>query len=314
MGKRSFDAGAIETGAVGRVVIIGDSHVHAIKDALETRSPAHGTGKIVAQRLLKSKPLAAVDGASRQGRLQRLVDSARKIATGKEPPATTAMPASTRRAIASATTAIFGDVSLDDALKLARRLQPEDVLVSVIGGNQHAVFSTIQHPQPFDFELPDGAGVVPEADTEIIPFRTLYPYFLTALRDGDGETIAAFRKSTSARMIQLLAPPPKRMNEWIEQHHDTLFAAEGLARQGVSKPELRLKFWQLQNRAIEEICVELGLEVLTPPENSLDPDGFLARPFYAGDATHANRRYGELVLEQLESMLLRVPANAEKAA
>lgn len=299
MGKRSFDAEAIETGAVGRVVIIGDSHVHAIKDALETRSPAHGTGKIVAQRLLKSKPLAAVDGASRQGRLQRLVDSARKIATGKEPPATTA---------------IFGDVSLDDALKLARRLRPEDVLVSVIGGNQHAVFSTIQHPQPFDFELPDGAGVVPEVDTEIIPFRTLYPYFLTALRDGDGETIAAFRKSTSARMIQLLAPPPKRMNEWIEQHHDTLFAAEGLARQGVSKPELRLKFWQLQNRAIEEICIELGLEVLTPPEGSLDPDGFLARPFYAGDATHANRRYGELVLEQLESMLLRVPANAERAA
>ena len=88
MGKRSFDAEAIETGAVGRVVIIGDSHVHAIKDALETRSPAHGTGKIVAQRLLKSKPLAAVDGSSRQGRLQRLVDChiARASAMGHQMP------------------------------------------------------------------------------------------------------------------------------------------------------------------------------------------------------------------------------------
>jgi hypothetical protein len=299
VGKRSFDTEAIGRGAVGRVVIIGDSHVHAIKDALEARGPSHAKGKIVAQRLLKSKPLPAIDGAPPQGRLRRLVGSARKIATGKRP---------------GAMTAVFGDVSLDDALKLARRLRPEDVLVSVIGGNQHAVFSTIQHPQPFDFELPDGAGRLAAGGAELIPFRTLYPYFRAALRDGDGKTIATFRKSTSARMIQLLAPPPKRMNDWIEQHHDTLFVAEGLARQGVSKPELRLKFWQLQNRAIEEICIELGVEVLRPPESSLDPDGFLARPFFAGDATHANRRYGELVLEQLEAMLLQASANAVKAA
>lgn len=299
MGKRSFDPEAIEPTAVGRVVIIGDSHVHAIKDALEARGPAGAMGKIVAHRLLKSKPLPAVDRAAPQGRLKRLVGSARKIATGKEP---------------RAMTAVLGDVSIVDALKLARRLRPEDVLVSVIGGNQHAVFSTIQHPQPFDVELPDGAEQVAPHGTELIPFRVLYPYFRAALRDGDGETIAALRKSTSARMIQLLAPPPKRMNEWIEQHHDTLFAAEGLARQGVSKPELRLKFWQLQNRAIEEICIELGVEVLRPPVSSLDPNGFLARPFFAGDATHANHRYGELVLEQLESMLLQAPASAEKAA
>ena len=75
-----------------------------------------------------------------------------------------------------------------------------------------------------------------------------------------------------------------------------------------------MKFWQLQNRAIEEICIELGLEVLGPPRGSLDPEGFLARPCYAGDATHANRRYGELVLEQLESMFLPAQAKAEKAA
>jgi hypothetical protein len=144
-----------------------------------------------------------------------------------------------------------------------------------------------------------GPGEI-QPDVELIPFRPLYEYFSEALRLGDGQTIAALRNSTKAQIVHLLAPPPKRENDYIEEHHDTLFAAAGISSLGVSPPGLRMKFWQLQNRAIEEICVELGIETLAPPRDAADPDGFLKRTFYAGDATHANARYGELVLQQLE--------------
>jgi hypothetical protein len=270
---------------LGRAVIIGDSHIHAIKDALQARGSNESAIRIEAKRLLKVKHLPYPAKNEAGG----LLASARKLLKG---------------GARKTATAALGDISFDEALKIARRLGPEDILVSVIGGNQHAVFSTIQHPQPFDFMLPgeatqDGS----RTNTELVPFRALYPYFRVALRDGDGETIAALRKATSARMIHLLAPPPKRMNDWIEQHHDTMFVEEGLTQQGVSKPELRLRFWHLQNRAIHEICGELGVEVLGTPPGASDADGFLARAYYAGDATHANPRYGELVLQQLEAML-----------
>jgi hypothetical protein len=270
---------------IGRAVIIGDSHIHAIKDALQARGSTASDIRIEAKRLLKAKQLSYA--ASDQG--DGLLASARKFLKG---------------GARKNATAALGDISFDEALKIARRLGPADVLVSVIGGNQHAVFSTIQHPQPFDFMLPGEPAENGQLhDTELVPFRALYPYFRTALRDGDGETIAMFRKATSARMIHLLAPPPKRMNDWIEQHHDTMFVEEGLSQRGVSKPELRLRFWHLQNRAIREICDELRVEVLGTPHRASDPDGFLARAYYAGDATHANPRYGELVLQQLEAML-----------
>lgn len=271
-----------------RVVIIGDSHIHAIKEALEARDAGATSQRVEAHRLIKMKQIRGESPAPKYSGIAKLAKAVRATLKVESHP------------IAQA----FGDISLDNALKLARRLKQTDVLVSVLGGNQHAVFSTIQHPQPFDFMLPDANQQEPAAEgASLIPYNALYPYFKVALRDGDGETIARFRKATSARMIHLLAPPPKEPNSWIEEHHDTLFVAEGIARQGVSSPDLRLKFWHLQNRAMEEICAELNVEVLQSPANASEANGFLARTYFAGDATHANPRYGELVLQQLDAFL-----------
>src|SRR5215213_7379662 len=38
---------------------------------------------------------------------------------------------------------VLGDTSFDDFVELSRRLTESDVVISMIGGNQHAVFSTI---------------------------------------------------------------------------------------------------------------------------------------------------------------------------
>jgi hypothetical protein len=51
---------------------------------------------------------------------------------------------------------------------------------------------------------------------------------------------------------------------------------------------------------LEDICQEIGVEVLGPPSGALDEDGFLLPEFYASDATHANPSYGELVVTQAE--------------
>lgn len=274
-----------------RIFVLGDSHIHAVKEALNARGLQGTVVPIEARRLFKTKQVIepTTNSPGRQGWL----------------------PHWARRRLRRRT-AVLGDISFEEGIKAARALGPDDVLVSVIGGNQHAVFSTIQHSQPFDFMLPArNERILPAvANIELIPFRILLEYFSSWLRQGDGGTIRSLRRSTKARMVHLVAPPPKRDNGWIEQHHDTLFASEGIGRLGVSAPELRMKFWRLQNFALREICSELGIEVFDAPQEACDSDGFLVRDCYAGDATHANVRYGELVLQQLEERFTNPKSSA----
>ena len=201
-----------------------------------------------------------------------------------------------------------GDTSLEDFVEIIRRLTPDDLVLSQIGGNQHAVFSTIQHPQRFDFFDPEGRIPV-EADVPIIPFRTLANVFEKGIRNGDGKSLAAIRNATKARVVHIVPPPPKKDNAFIQRFHETHFANEGIASLGVTSPGLRLKFWNLQTSLLEKVCAELGVEMMLPPAGAIDTKGFLATDYYANDATHANFAYGELVLREIESRYLSNQSN-----
>ena len=205
-----------------------------------------------------------------------------------------------------------GDTSFEEFLDIVRPLAPQDIVLSMIGGNQHAVFSTIQHPKRFDFLAP-GEDAKVEEGAELVPYRTLSAVFEKGIRNRDGKSLEALRKATSARVVHIIPPPPKADNGFIQDYHESHFANEGITSHGVSSPALRLKFWTLQTHLLETLCCELGIEVMMPPAASLDAEGFLARDYYANDATHANPPYGELVLREVEARFLTQPV-AEGAA
>lgn len=193
-----------------------------------------------------------------------------------------------------------GDSSLEQFLERVRDAGPDDLVASMIGGNQHAVYSTIQHPQSFDFFNPERDRVDPDVG-EIIPYRALKDVFAYGLRGGDGRSLEALRKATKARIVHIMPPPPKADNDHIIKYHETLFA-DDIAERGVSSPMLRLKFWKLQTRILHRLCGKLGIEVLMPPKRAIDELGFLRPEFYAHDATHGNWLYGERVIRQLEKI------------
>jgi len=197
-----------------------------------------------------------------------------------------------------------GNSTLEDFLALIRAAGPEDLVVSMIGGNQHAVYSTIQHPQPFDFFNPERDPV--EAGVDIVPFHALKDLFARGLRNGDVRTLEAIRKATSAKVVHVIPPPPKADNEHIAKYHETLFAKD-LPERGVSPAMLRLKFWKLQTRLLSKTCAKLDIDILMPPDRVIDELGFLRPEFYAHDATHGNWRYGERIIRQLEKMHPQMP-------
>jgi len=197
-----------------------------------------------------------------------------------------------------------GDTSLEEFVEIIGKLTENDVVLSMIGGNQHAVFSTIQHPQRFDFLEPGGKPVVEEGAV-LIPYRALTSFFEKGIRNRDGKSLEALRQATSARLIHIIPPPPKGDSAFIQQYHESVFANEGITSHGVSSPVLRLKFWNLQTRLLKALCEDLGIEVMMPPKVSVDHKGFLARDYYANDATHANHFYGELLLREVEQRFLK---------
>lgn len=205
----------------------------------------------------------------------------------------------------------IGTTRFESFLKLIGSLGREDLVVSMVGGNQHAVYSTIQHPQRFDFFAPEAKSSA-EADAAIVPYRVIEQVFDIGLRKGDGKLLEAIRAATTARVVHILPPPPKADNEHITQHHETLFKKD-LPELGVSSPELRLKFWNLQKRVLVQICAELGIEVVMPPKRAVDEAGFLRPEFYARDATHGNWLYGERILREIERLRSEPsPARAAK--
>lgn len=195
----------------------------------------------------------------------------------------------------------IGTTSFEDFLKLIGNLRRDDLVVSMIGGNQHAVYSTIQHPQRFDFFTPDADDAIEEG-AEIVPYRAIHEVFWRGLKNGDGRSLEAIRAATVARVVHFLPPPPKEDNEHIAKNHETLFAKD-LPQRGVSSPALRLKFWKLQSRVLMRICKELDIEVMMPPARAVDEAGFLRPEFYANDATHGNWLYGERILREIERLL-----------
>lgn len=198
---------------------------------------------------------------------------------------------------------ILGDTSFEEFLEKVREFTADDVVFSLIGGNQHAVFSTIQHPRPFDILMPGESGP-PAPGAELIPYRVASAFLAEGVEGRDGKSIAALRAATDARVIHVMPPPPKRDNGFILSYHETRFAEDNIAALGVSSPALRMKVWKLQTRLLQALCAKLGVETMMPSADALDADGFLAEDYYANDATHANASYGEVLLKEIEASYL----------
>src|SRR4030095_11584617 len=96
----------------------------------------------------KRQPVVLLFGDSHSNSIQRAVE--RRLNKGR------AVPLTVHRLLKThwKSGQTVGDTSFEQFLEIIAKLDAEDVVLSMIGGNQHAVFSTIQHPQRFDFLEP----------------------------------------------------------------------------------------------------------------------------------------------------------------
>lgn len=194
----------------------------------------------------------------------------------------------------------FGDIPVNEACQRVRTLESDALVVCAFGGNQHSVLSLVQHARPFDFALP-GEPFSLKTGTELIPFHAIR-MLLAGSVTADFRNVAALQEVAPGAVIHLAPPPPKANEAHILRSVETYFIEQGLTRHGVTDAALRLKVWRVQIDILRELCGRAGVTLLPNPPETLTPEGFLAPEFYAKDATHANRRYGQSVLNQIAAL------------
>jgi hypothetical protein len=238
-----------------KIVIIGDSHVDALKGARLER-PATDQDRVSAVRIERAKGEGTI-----------------------------------------------GDISFETARKMIAALDENDLLALAVGGNQHQLVALIQNPEPFDFFEPGAtSGVRP--DHTVLPYRVVWDVFDTELRSRDSRDWSELYDAVAGcRVYHLTPPPPKADEQHILRRFESAFVKRGLADKGVTPADIRLKVWRLQVRVFQAICDEKNIPLLPPPPATQTEEGFLKPEFYARDATHANPRYGALVLQELERVL-----------
>jgi hypothetical protein len=195
-----------------------------------------------------------------------------------------------------------GDADLASFCRHIRTYTEDDFVFSAVGGNQYAVISTVQGSVDYDFLTSPADEDISSDRAALLPLRAIAGYLDQGVRGTIGPVLTRIREASKAKVYHLAPPPPKEDNAFIAANFESRFAREGIAEFGPTRPGLRLKCWKIQFDCLARLCRELDIVLVAPPAKALTDEGYLHPQSYANDVTHANRRYGALVLHQISKI------------
>jgi hypothetical protein len=172
-----------------------------------------------------------------------------------------------------------------------------DQIVSCLFGNEHSVFSLIEHAVPFDVLVDgDDPGVASDGPPrQIVPLDAVVSSLVSRAQP-TVEYLGILRnRFPDQEVVHVMPPPPVADADQIRARPE-LFR-KLIEDFGVAPAALRRNVYRLYTDVLREALLPLDIQLLTAPEKAV-VDGFLRADLLDG-ATHANADYGRLVLEQL---------------
>lgn len=188
----------------------------------------------------------------------------------------------------------IGRHSLEHVDERIAALRSEDLLVFAILGTLHNIQGLLRPEIPFDFFYPPSSSIL--ADSAVVPVAALRDHFDKLI--GGNKLVASLAASAPCNATHLAAPPVKGEDDWIYANAHK-YRGSSIRDVGLNPARLRAKLWRLEMDCIARRLKELKIDFLPPPDEAINGDDFLRRPFYGPDVTHANRDYGQLVLRDL---------------
>lgn len=184
-------------------------------------------------------------------------------------------------------------------IEIVTSLDPQGVLVSFLGGNEHSVLSLLNPAQPFDFVWPADSDAPLRPGHQPVSLATVEAQLLGAIQQTLAQLTMIRARHPGLRIVHV-APPPPQGNEGRMRDTPEVFG-DLIARHGLMPLSIRLKYYGVYVDLFRRHLAPLGIDCLGPPPESLDEHGALRDVLTLG-CTHGNQAYGALVLQQLRQL------------
>jgi hypothetical protein len=182
-------------------------------------------------------------------------------------------------------------------------------VVIVWNGNQHNANFMFQTEPKFTI-----LGVTENSyDQEVVPIpRAMIKDFFKISFEELTEIIPSLSNATSITLMNGPAPKPlTHIQNCILQDRYFTDIAKSLGVEMddlvITSDSLRLELWNILAGLMATSAETLGANFLSAPAASRDALGLLSPEYCASDVTHANSKYGMLLIEELGKLKGKVP-------
>jgi hypothetical protein len=169
----------------------------------------------------------------------------------------------------------------------------DGVVVSVLIGAGFEEIAMYRHSRPFDFVSPSEPDEPLDPEAELIPFDAARKAVFEKI-EHTLSVIDRLRELTAGLMLQVEPPPvwghERKAADWPPGFFD--------ATDSFGPRYLRRKVYRLHNEIVGSFCSERGIEIISPPPETINEEGFL-KPEFSNDPVHANQGYGHLLAERI---------------
>jgi hypothetical protein len=145
------------------------------------------------------------------------------------------------------------------------------------------------------FDFMTARSSVVEPDRELIPYALVRGTLERAMRRAIGH-MRELRATYDCPITHLCTPPPFRA---IGDGTKLPTVFQSNLHLGVSPAPLRRKLYELSCDIIRSECANIDIGFMGVPDGVTDAEGYLLDMYCSQDPTHANKRYGALVLRQI---------------
>lgn len=193
-------------------------------------------------------------------------------------------------------------IPADAIYAMIRAISDQVIVFSMIEGEDHSKLAIVRDEPPFDFHLIKSQLPV-NPDYELITFNAMRDLLRSQLNRTVLRRLAFIRTLYEGPMFHIASPPPKDDEKFLLNSMKSILAFLKVDDCELNDSTIRLKMWLLQNRILSKFCRSKGIGFIPAPPDAIKANGFLAPPYFANDAFHANVRYGHLVLNQISTAI-----------
>ena len=182
-------------------------------------------------------------------------------------------------------------------------------VVIVWNGNQHNANFMFQTEPKFTML---GATDYSSEQGAVSISRAMIKDFFKPSFEELSEIIPSLSNSASITLMNGPAPKPvTHIKSCILQEKYFTDIAESLGVDlgdlVITSDSLRLELWNVLAELLADSAQKLGANFLGAPALSRDASGLLLPEYWASDVTHANSKYGLLLIEELQKLSGKVP-------